>query len=114
MAQQTVCAYALSEAGSGSDAFSLASHARLDGDAYVLNGRKLWISNAMEADMFLVFSTINPDAGYKGITFKRRRIFSVRPVSGRLCKLRMGTHSRFPAAAARSFVSLVSRPCTVT
>ncbi len=68
MAQQTVCAYALSEAGSGSDAFSLASHARLDGDAYVLNGRKLWISNAMEADMFLVFATINPDAGYKGIT----------------------------------------------
>jgi alkylation response protein AidB-like acyl-CoA dehydrogenase len=68
MAQQTVCAYALSEAGSGSDAFSLTTQARADGDQYVLNGRKLWISNAMEADLFLVFATVNPEAGYKGIT----------------------------------------------
>ncbi len=68
MAQQTVCAYALSEAGSGSDAFSLTTQARADGDRYVLNGRKLWISNAMEADLFLVFATVNAEAGYKGIT----------------------------------------------
>jgi alkylation response protein AidB-like acyl-CoA dehydrogenase len=68
MAQQTVCAYALSEAGSGSDAFSLATQARRDGDHYVLSGRKLWISNALEADLFLVFATVDPQAGYKGIT----------------------------------------------
>lgn len=68
MAQQTVCAYALSEAGSGSDAFSLTTQARADGDGYVLNGRKLWISNAMEAELFLVFATVNAEAGYKGIT----------------------------------------------
>jgi butyryl-CoA dehydrogenase/short/branched chain acyl-CoA dehydrogenase len=68
LAQQTVCAYALSEAGSGSDAFSLTTQARADGDAFVLNGRKLWISNAQEADLFLVFATINPEAGYRGIT----------------------------------------------
>jgi butyryl-CoA dehydrogenase/short/branched chain acyl-CoA dehydrogenase len=68
MAQQTVCAYALSEAGSGSDAFSLSTQARADGDNFVLNGRKLWISNAQEADLFLVFATINPEAGYRGIT----------------------------------------------
>ena len=68
MAQQTVCAYALSEAGSGSDAFSLVTQARPDGDNYILNGRKLWISNALEADLFLVFATVNPEAGYRGIT----------------------------------------------
>ena len=68
MAQQTVCAYALSEAASGSDAFSLTTQARAEGGRYVLNGRKLWISNAMEADLFLVFATVNPEAGYKGIT----------------------------------------------
>ena len=68
LAQQTVCAYALSEAGSGSDAFSLTTQARSEGDNFVLNGRKLWISNAMEADLFLVFATIDPAAGYRGIT----------------------------------------------
>ena len=68
MAQETVCAYALSEAGSGSDAFSLTTQAKADGGWYVLNGRKLWISNAMEADLFLVFATVDPAAGYKGIT----------------------------------------------
>ncbi|HEX4007545.1 MAG TPA: acyl-CoA dehydrogenase [Acidobacteriaceae bacterium] len=68
MAQQTVCAYALSEAGSGSDAFSLTTQARADGDGYVLSGRKLWISNALEADLFLVFATVDPAAGYRGIT----------------------------------------------
>jgi alkylation response protein AidB-like acyl-CoA dehydrogenase len=68
MAARTVGAYALSEAGSGSDAFALATRAREDGDAFVLNGRKLWITNGNEADLFIVFATINPDAGYKGIT----------------------------------------------
>jgi alkylation response protein AidB-like acyl-CoA dehydrogenase len=68
MAADTVCSYALSEAGSGSDAFALASQARPDGDGFILNGRKLWISNAAEADLFLVFANANPQAGYKGIT----------------------------------------------
>ena len=68
MAQQAVCAYALSEAGSGSDAFSLATQARADGDGFVLSGRKLWISNALEAELFLVFANANPQAGYRGIT----------------------------------------------
>jgi alkylation response protein AidB-like acyl-CoA dehydrogenase len=68
MAADTVCSYALSEAGSGSDAFALASHARADGDGFLLNGRKLWISNAAEADLFLIFANANPQAGYKGIT----------------------------------------------
>lgn len=64
----TICSYALSEASSGSDAFSLKTQARLDGDHYVLNGRKLWISNAAEAGFFIVFATVDPAAGYKGIT----------------------------------------------
>jgi butyryl-CoA dehydrogenase/short/branched chain acyl-CoA dehydrogenase len=68
MAADMVCAYALSEAGSGSDAFALASQARADGDGFILNGRKLWISNAAEAGLFLVFANANPTAGYKGIT----------------------------------------------
>ena len=53
---------------SGSDAFALQSRARQDGDHYVLQGRKLWITNANEADLFIVFATINPEAGYRGIT----------------------------------------------
>jgi alkylation response protein AidB-like acyl-CoA dehydrogenase len=68
MASSTVGAYALSEAGSGSDAFALTTRAREDGDAYVVTGRKLWITNGNEADLFIVFATINPDAGYRGIT----------------------------------------------
>jgi alkylation response protein AidB-like acyl-CoA dehydrogenase len=70
MAARTVGAYALSEAGSGSDAFALTTRATAapDGDAFVLNGRKLWITNGNEADLFIVFATINPEAGYKGIT----------------------------------------------
>ncbi len=68
LASDTVGAYALSEAGAGSDAFALATHAVEDGDAYVLSGRKLWITNAAEAGLFLVFATVNPAAGYKGIT----------------------------------------------
>jgi alkylation response protein AidB-like acyl-CoA dehydrogenase len=64
----TVGAYALSEAGSGSDAFGLATRAVRDGDHWVLNGRKLWITNGAEAGIFVVFANIDPDAGYKGIT----------------------------------------------
>jgi alkylation response protein AidB-like acyl-CoA dehydrogenase len=68
LASSTVGAYALSEAGSGSDAFALVTRAREDGDAYVLSGRKLWITNGNEADVFIVFATVNPEAGYRGIT----------------------------------------------
>jgi len=68
LARDTVGAYALSEAGSGSDAFALATRARQDGDHFVLNGRKLWITNAKEAGLFIVFANLNPEAGYKGIT----------------------------------------------
>jgi alkylation response protein AidB-like acyl-CoA dehydrogenase len=68
LAATMVGAYALSEAGSGSDAFALTTRAREDGDAFVLNGRKLWITNGDEADLFIVFATVNPDAGYRGIT----------------------------------------------
>ena len=68
MAADTICSYALSEASSGSDAFALTTNARADGDHYILNGRKLWISNAAEAGLFIVFTTVDPAAGYKGIT----------------------------------------------
>ena len=68
LATGSVGAYALSEAGAGSDAFGMATRARIDGDTYVLNGRKLWITNANEADIFIVFATIDRGAGYKGIT----------------------------------------------
>lgn len=61
-------AYALSESDSGSDAFALKCRAVPEGDGYVLNGSKLWITNAQQADIFVVFATVNPDAGYKGIT----------------------------------------------
>jgi len=68
LATKKVGAYCLSEAGSGSDAFALKTTAKEDGDHYVLNGSKLWITNANEADIFLVMANINPEAGYKGIT----------------------------------------------
>jgi alkylation response protein AidB-like acyl-CoA dehydrogenase len=68
LATNSVGAYALSEAGSGSDAFALTSSARADGSDFVLNGRKLWITNGKEADLFIVFATIDPAAGYRGIT----------------------------------------------
>ncbi|HEV8661480.1 MAG TPA: acyl-CoA dehydrogenase [Thermoanaerobaculia bacterium] len=68
LARDTVGAYALSEAGSGSDAFALATKAEDKVDHWVLNGRKLWITNAAEAGVFIVFANANPDAGYKGIT----------------------------------------------
>jgi butyryl-CoA dehydrogenase/short/branched chain acyl-CoA dehydrogenase len=68
MAADTVGAYALSEAGSGSDAFALQTRAELKGTDYVLNGRKLWITNAKEAGIFVLFATVDLSAGYKGIT----------------------------------------------
>jgi alkylation response protein AidB-like acyl-CoA dehydrogenase len=68
LAGGTVGAYALSEAGSGSDAFSLATRAEARGDEFLLHGRKLWITNGAEAGLFLVFATVDPGAGYKGIT----------------------------------------------
>tara|TARA_R110002124_G_scaffold149259_5_gene315373 strand:- start:19910 stop:21073 length:1164 start_codon:yes stop_codon:yes gene_type:complete len=68
LATEKVGAYCLSEAGSGSDAFALKCKAKEDGDSYILNGAKLWITNANEADIFLVLANANPDAGYKGIT----------------------------------------------
>ena len=68
LASDTVGAYALSEAGSGSDAFALACRATQDGDDWILNGQKLWITNGNEAGIFIVFANMNPEAGYKGIT----------------------------------------------
>jgi len=68
MAAETVGAYALSEASSGSDAFGLQTRAQLKGSDYVLNGRKLWITNSKEAGLFVLFATLDPAAGYKGIT----------------------------------------------
>jgi len=68
LSTDTVGAYALSEAGSGSDAFALATKAEDKGDHWVLNGRKLWITNAAEAGIFVVFANANANAGYKGIT----------------------------------------------
>jgi len=68
MASDTVGAYALSEAASGSDAFALQTRAELKGSEYVLNGRKLWITNAKEAGLFILFATLDLAKGYKGIT----------------------------------------------
>jgi alkylation response protein AidB-like acyl-CoA dehydrogenase len=68
LAADTIGAYALSEAGSGSDAFALQTRAEVTASGYRLNGRKLWISNAREAGLFIVFATIDPAAGYRGIT----------------------------------------------
>ena len=68
MSTETLGAYALSEAGSGSDAFALQTRAELKGTDYVINGRKLWITNAKEAGLFILLATIDPSAGYKGIT----------------------------------------------
>ncbi len=64
----TVGAYALSESGSGSDAFGLATRAEKKGDRWILNGQKLWITNGAEAGIFVIFANANPSAGYKGIT----------------------------------------------
>jgi butyryl-CoA dehydrogenase/short/branched chain acyl-CoA dehydrogenase len=68
LATDTLASYALSEAGSGSDAFALATRAVDAGDHFLLTGRKLWITNAAEAGLFLLFANADPDAGYRGIT----------------------------------------------
>ncbi len=68
MASEWVGSYALSEASSGSDAFALKLRAEKRGDKYVLNGRKLWITNAAESSLFVVFANVDPSLGYKGIT----------------------------------------------
>jgi alkylation response protein AidB-like acyl-CoA dehydrogenase len=68
LSREWVGSYALSEAGSGSDAFALACKAEKKGDKWILNGRKLWITNANESTLFLVFANVDPSKGYKGIT----------------------------------------------
>ncbi|HYR74947.1 MAG TPA: acyl-CoA dehydrogenase [Pyrinomonadaceae bacterium] len=68
LASQKVGAYALSEAGSGSDAFALQTRAVKSNDHFILNGRKLWITNGKEAEIFVLFANANPEAGYRGIT----------------------------------------------
>lgn len=68
LATNTVGAYCLSEAGSGSDAFAMTTRAEDKGDHYLLNGRKLWITNGNEAGTFIVFANLDPSKGYKGIT----------------------------------------------
>ncbi|HVG29324.1 MAG TPA: acyl-CoA dehydrogenase [Pyrinomonadaceae bacterium] len=68
LASDTVGAYALSEAGSGSDAFAMRTTAVDAGDHYVINGQKLWITNGMEAEIFVVFANAKPEEGYRGIT----------------------------------------------
>ena len=68
MASNVIGAYALSEAGSGSDAFAMATRARERGGEWTITGRKLWITNGNEADLFIVFANANPEAGYRGIT----------------------------------------------
>jgi alkylation response protein AidB-like acyl-CoA dehydrogenase len=68
LSAETVGAYALSEAGSGSDAFALSCRATKDGDGWRLNGQKLWITNAKEAGLFIVFATVDAGSGYRGIT----------------------------------------------
>ena len=68
LATEKVGAYALSEPGSGSDAFGMQSRAEQRGDQWILNGRKLWITNGAEAEIYVVFANANPAAGYKGIT----------------------------------------------
>ena len=68
LAADTVASYCLSEAGSGSDAFAMATRAVDHGDHFLVTGRKLWITNAAEAGFYLLFANANPEAGYKGIT----------------------------------------------
>lgn len=88
LSNEKVGCYCLSEAGSGSDAFSLKATAREEGDHFVLNGAKLWITNAAEADLFLIFANVNPEAGYRGITaFVAEREFDGLSVSKKENKL---------------------------
>src|SRR3954454_3319858 len=68
LAENMVASYALSEAGSGSDAFAMATRAEDKGDHFLLNGRKLWITNAAESGFFLLFANADPAQGYRGVT----------------------------------------------
>ncbi len=68
MCEGWVGSYALSESGSGSDAFALATRADKKGDKWILNGRKLWITNGAESSLFIVFANVDPSKGYRGIT----------------------------------------------
>lgn len=68
LANEMVGAYCLSESGSGSDAFALKTSAKKDGDYFILNGAKMWITNAAEAEIFIVFANAKPEEGYRGIT----------------------------------------------
>ena len=68
LTSDTIGAYALSEPGSGSDAFGMATRAEQRGDKWILTGRKMWITNGAEAGIYIVFANMNPQAGYKGIT----------------------------------------------
>ena len=81
----------MSEAGSGSDAFALKTKAVVKGDHYEITGQKLWITNGNEAEIFIVFATIDPSAGYKGITaFIVEKVLKVSPSA----KGRQTRHSR--------------------
>ncbi len=105
LSSDTVGAYALSEAGSGSDAFALATKAVDGGDHWVLNGQKLWITNAAEAGVFIVFANANPDAGYKGITaFLIERDFPV---------FRVGKKEDKTGIRASSTCELILEDCQV-
>ena len=68
LSSHKVGAYALSESGAGSDAFALKTIATADGNSFLLNGQKLWTTNALEADIFVVFATVDPNLGHRGIT----------------------------------------------
>jgi alkylation response protein AidB-like acyl-CoA dehydrogenase len=68
LASEKIGAYALSEAASGSDAFAMQTRAVESGDHFVINGRKLWITNGKEAEIFVLFANANPEAGYRGVT----------------------------------------------
>src|SRR5436853_1899558 len=94
LAADTVASYALSEAGSGSDAFAMATRAEDHGDHFLLTGRKLWITNAAEAGFFLLFANANPAAGYKGVTaFLIEREFPGFQVGKKEDKLRLRASS---------------------
>lgn len=68
LAADTLGSFCLSEAGSGSDAFAMKTVAVEDGDDFIINGTKMWISNAKEAGLFIIFANADPSKGYKGIT----------------------------------------------
>ncbi|KAF7776409.1 hypothetical protein Agabi119p4_4802 [Agaricus bisporus var. burnettii] len=68
LAESTLSSFCLSEPASGSDAFALQTRAKKEGDHWILNGSKMWITNSYEADIFLIFANIDPSKGYKGIT----------------------------------------------